>query len=211
MAIKRTETEKDEIHRLTVAEINRQVRGLSTKRREAVEELIVLEKRPQGSPAPKPLDDHGRAVRERAISLLNGHAATVLKFPAETARENELRVEIDAIDIAVTALQKSATATRAADAVAWTEEHRNEWTALVREVLLAAVRVHALGQRAEAMLRSSPESLGIDLPLTNWFNRGALAIFERWDFENPLAEPINEAIADAIITEHDVRKSKNVQ
>lgn len=206
-------TEHTDFHALTLAEINRQVRAFGDKRRRAVAELISLEKaREGGHPAAKPLDDHGKAVRERAITMLNGHAASVLKFAPVMARENELRVEIDAIDVVTAALQKSETAARAAEAAKWTEEHKAEWITLVREFMLSAIRTQALAEKVNNFIDSAPDrGWGCDLPFLNSMPQGALSIFSQWDSPgDALREPRTAALAQKILTSSDIRKASNV-
>lgn len=197
-----------EMRDLTVQEINRQVRELNSKRQVATENLAAMYKaRLAGQPEERPIDDHTKVVRARAIQMLNGHAASVLQFPHTPTREQELRIEVDAIDLVIKALGHKEIVARAAEAAQWTIDHRAEWVALCREIILTAIRIQSLSERAAAMLAAAPE--GHDLPATAWFGNG-LTVFRNWDFENPLQEPVAAAIKANIITMSDARKTHNV-
>src|ERR1700688_2632006 len=92
---------ESEIHALTVAEVSRQIGMYSQKRRAVSAELAAIFSAQQlaGRPTDQPLTDHVKSVRERAKTLLNGHAAALLTLPPATTREQELRVEVDALDL----------------------------------------------------------------------------------------------------------------
>ena len=78
---------------------------------------------------------------------------------------------------------------------------------MVREVVITAIRVQALSEKAREMLASAPDGAwGCDLPLINLIY-GGLAIFRDWDAEDPLREVRAAAISKKVITSSDIRKA----
>ena len=196
----------DEIHAATSLEVSRLIAAFTAKHRAATEELVALQKaRKEGAPIDAPLPPNVAEARTLAAKMLNGNAPAF--FEAETrtqSREQQLELERQAIDIAIGALQKDSVKIRAAEAVAWRQEHIREWQTLARDVLLTAMRLEQLEAKARAFRRSAPKSIA--LPLAPYIGNENDSIYDTsglWgsDF---LSRPRIEALALGIISERDI-------
>jgi hypothetical protein len=154
-------TTKNEIHALTAAEIDRQIRVHSERR----QQIVAERERPCFSSALKNgttndeaqiVDADERAAREHAKNLLNGAAPANLALPAELSRDKMLYREQRGIDIALKILTNQKLVARAADAVKWAEAHAKRWSALCRELTLTAVKLAALEDSARELLVTTP-------------------------------------------------------
>src|ERR1700693_4176181 len=136
-------------HQLTVREIER-LTGQYNSRRHAVTEQLALiyGAREVGTPAPEPLTERAVAARELALSWLNGHAPPSMKATLPFPQEEQLNVELAAIDLVLATLSQRENIVRAAEAEQYAHQHRAEWTAIVRDALLGASMMRAAEARA---------------------------------------------------------------
>jgi hypothetical protein len=201
-------TTTDDVHQLTAAEVRRQAAIYGEKRRAVIGELADIHAaRLKGAPEPVRLSDHTKHARARAVEMLNGHAASFLKLPEPVDREAALLVERDAIDIILKALQGHEATARAADAVAWVQGHKAEWTVLCRDIVVTAVRLAALEGRAREMLHQLPD-WAPGLPMGAVIGSGQ-SIYEG-DTEDPTREARRAAVEQGVVTASEIRKAQNV-
>ena len=96
-------TPKESAHELTIEGITRLVAGYTADRREAVAELIVIERSRQASSRDQPAEptDFDQRVRNEALRRINGYAlpSDIPQTPA--GREAELKVTISALDMVI--------------------------------------------------------------------------------------------------------------
>jgi hypothetical protein len=198
---------ESEIHVLTVAEIDRQVRLHSERRRQIVNEragLYAHALKNNGSGAEAPIDADEYAAREIAKSLLNGSAPPSLLLPPEITRDKLLYREERAIDIILKIFGDKALVARAVEAVEWAEAHRDEWRHLAREITLNAVRLDALECRAKQLLEGCSDPSAVRLPMILIVNSRAIS-------EIPLNDLKAAALAEGIVTAAEIRKFENVE
>jgi hypothetical protein len=195
----------DELHELTMREIDHQVRRLTERQQQIVAERAALYNKTQTGATVAAIDEDERAARMLAKQLLNGSAPAVLpamlSLPPEVGRDRELLREQRGIEIALTILADKNLAARAVEAVAWGEAHAEEWRATWRELLLAAARLDAFEHRARALLALCPDAAAIRFPMMNFL--GALPIGEI-----PHDELMAAAVASGIVTEGEIRKAQ---
>lgn len=190
-------------HELTVAMIGELVRDYTKQRRAAVDELIQIEKgRHEGQRETPPPTDVEQAVRNRALSLINGFGNADDFLPPAASRAQQLQIEIDALDMVCGSLRARETRQRGVEAAQWLQDHGDEWRRLVRDILLTAVRLQMLEAKAAAM------KLGqIALPLDQHVGtRSVLNV--NWSHE-PLSRPLHDARAAGIITDAEVEAVSN--
>src|SRR5439155_14282924 len=105
---------------LTCAEIDRQVRLHSERRRQIINERAAMyaSALKNGTSGETPVvDADERAAREHAKGLLNGAAPESLSLPPEITRDRMLLREQRGIEIALKILTDKSLVSRAADAV----------------------------------------------------------------------------------------------
>ena len=148
---------KNQIHALTVSEINRQVAIHSARRRQIVEQRasIYAAAQKNGSASDAPIiDADEKAAREHAKKLLNGAApASLSALESGVTLDKFLYREKRGIDIALKILDDQELVAKAVEAVEWGEAHSAEWRQLAREITLTAVRLDALDARRAATAR----------------------------------------------------------
>src|SRR4051812_47917275 len=141
----------DEIHALTVAEIGRLTGEYTRRRRAATEERAALyAAREAGAPEPDPLTEHDAAVREKALQMLNGYAPSSMRLLPPIPRDEELIIEVAAIDIVLGALSQQELTARATAAAAWIIAYGDAWRQLCRDIILTATRLQAPEARPQA-------------------------------------------------------------
>jgi hypothetical protein len=197
-------TNTQEIHTLTTAEIARQVAIHTARRRQIVNERAAMfanALKNGGSTESPVVDSDERAAREHAKALLNGAAPPSLSLPPEITRDKALFREQRGIDIALRILADESLAARAADAVAWSETHSDQWGALCREIALAAIRLQALENRARELIGQCPDIFAVRLPMTNLIGGRTVA-------EIPVSDLTDAAISEGVITLAEIRKAQ---
>jgi hypothetical protein len=197
---------RDEIDHLTVAEVRRQAAVFSEKRRAVIAELATIQTtRQKGAPPALLLSDHEKQAHSRAVQLLNGHAG-ILKLPEAGDREAELMVEADALDLVLRGLRDQEAIARAADAVRWVEANKGKWAALCRDIVLTAVKLQALEQRARDMIAELPD-WAPGLALGGLI--GGRSIYDG-STEDPTREARDAALAQGVVSDAEIRKAQNV-
>src|SRR5258706_7091999 len=200
MAIKNT----SDIHALTTAEIGRQVRMHSERRKQIVNERAAMYAgalKNGGSVETPIVDDDERAARSHAKRLLNGAAPESLSLPPEITRDRMLLREQRGIEIALKILGDKDLVARAADAVAWAEANGDRWRALCREITLTAIKLEALEQGARDLIGQCVDPFAVRLPMANVIGGRAIS-------EMPVSELSETALAQGIITASDIKKAE---
>jgi hypothetical protein len=198
---KHTDTE---IYDMAVAEVLRRRAGLSLERDAAKDEAAAIcAGRKDGHPAPLPLPPNTHAAYELAKAMLDGHAPASFTVPPLVSREDDLLIKIAAFDLALHVLSDDLIAAEAAAAVAYAQNHTDEWRALAREIILTAMRLEVLESRARDLLR--PCGAGtVRMDAEPTIGRGILGI--GWD-RDPLREARADALATGIISKREIEKA----
>ena len=173
---------KNQIHALTVSEINRQVAIHSARRRQIVEQRasIYAAAQKNGSASDAPIiDADEKAAREHAKTLLNGAApASLSALESGVTLDKFLYREMRGIDIALKILDDQELVAKAVEAVEWGEaQHGAEWRQLARDITLTAVRLDALDRGARQLLAGCPDLLAVQLPMTVIVNSRSISRF----------------------------------
>jgi len=150
----------------------------------------------------QPLDEDERAARDHAQRLIGGAAPGTLSLslPPMISKERELQRERRGIDIVLKTLDDKELIVRAGAAVAWAEEHGEEWRRLCHDVTLTEIRKAALDQRVEALLRQVDVEFQVPLPMCEFMGRGAT-----------VGDLTAAAIAAGIVSKSEVREAENVE
>jgi hypothetical protein len=206
MATKHTTTTSS-LHELARAEIARQVAALTERRDEITKERARLyAAMRKGGIAPAPLDNNELAARHVAKRLLNGSA------PDGLAPDNNSTITLDqqlsneqrGIDIALKILSDKALEARAVEAVQWAEANRGKWRDLCREIVMAAIRLDALGEAVRELIDSCPDVSAVtaaSMPMG--------ALIERRHLSDMLINELtNEALSAGIVSQSDIKKAR---
>lgn len=196
-----------EIHKLTTAEIARQVRTHTERRQQILDErhAICVHALKTGATSDAPIvDADERAAREHAKRLLNGSAPESLSLPPEITRDKILYREQRGIDIALKILTDKGLVARAADAVSWAEANNEKWRALCREIVLTAIKLEALEHSASELLGQCSDIFSVRLPMANVVGGRPIS-------ETPIKELTETALAQGVVTSSEIRKAKNVE
>jgi hypothetical protein len=200
-------TKNDQIHALTAAEIDRQIRIHSERRRQIVAERAamfsnVLKNGTTNDETPV-VDADERAAREHAKNLLNGSAPASLALPAEITRDKMLYREQRGIDITLKVLTDQELLARAAEAVAWAEAHADQWRALCREITLTAIKLAALEHSARELIGQCGDAFSVCLPMANLIGGRPIS-------EMPITDLTEAALKQSVVTSAEIRKAQNV-
>jgi hypothetical protein len=201
MAMKNTE-----IHELTTAEIARQTAPLNARYQEIVSERAANYRsalKNGGGGATPIIDPDERAAREHAKTLLNGSSPGSLLLPPEITRDRALLREQRGIEIALKIFASKDLVARAAEAVQWAEEHGDEWKALCRDIVLAAVKLDEMENRARHLLEQCVDVSAVRLPMANVI--GGRSLCETRSISD-LAET---ALAAGLVTSSEIKKAKS--
>jgi len=169
-----------ELQELTAQQISEMTARLKNRRAEITKQLADSFRRGKTTETEVVLSENSREARAVARNLLRG-AST--KLPLETAaraREAELMIERDGIDIALRVLQKDELRNGAVAAVQWTEANLEQWKQLWRRALIARAQAQAAEQALLAM-RTKAGSLGAELPLAVHVTRGFIVADNLFD------------------------------
>ena len=200
MPTKDTET----IHALTRAEIGRQIKIHAARRAAIIEERAALygQHGPAMGASPA-IDDDERASREHARGLLNGNAPKSLLAPPALTRDRVLAREQRALELVLKILSSDEVEARAAEAVRWSEENADRWRILCREIILVAIRLHALECSARELLDQCVDLHAVRLPLANVIGGRPIS-------ETSLGEIAERALHEGVITSAEKRKAEHV-
>jgi hypothetical protein len=198
----------NQIHELTVAQIATLSSEYRQRRNVATEELAAIFAAQQGGQAEvERIDDDTKAVRERALELLNGHAPASMKLYRSGSRDRELRIEVGAIDEVLSALSGKELAARAAEAAEWVERHGAEWRALCRDLVLTATRLQALEQRAQAWRATLGGNVPATLALAEFI--GARSVLGIPWANDPLSRVRTAAIDARVVSRSEIKEAQN--
>jgi hypothetical protein len=153
--------------------------------------------------------ERAEAVRNRALSLMNGHSPDGIRLPPATPRRQQIEVEIEALDLVLDALSKKELVARAAEAAAFALQHGEEWAALCRDTLLTATRLGALEARAQAWRQNLGGAVPATLPLAAFIGTGRSILGVPWGAD-PLSRPRAAALEAKIITAKEIKGAADV-
>jgi hypothetical protein len=198
-------TKQTSLHELARAEIARQVAALTARRDEITRERGRLyAAMRKGGIAPAPLDNNEMAARHVAKRLLNGSAPEGLVPPDNSSTitlDQQLSNEQRGIDIALKVLSDKDIEARAVEAVQWSEVNRTKWRELCRDVVLAAIRLDALGETVREFLATCPDLYAVNMPMG--------AVVERQHLSDMLInEMVSEGLSTGVVTAADIKKAK---
>jgi hypothetical protein len=193
-----------EIRELTRAEISSRLTALAAHDVEITNELASRYKNAMKHGGAIPIiDSDEHAAREYARSLLNGAAPESLSLMPEPNRDKILYREKRGIEIATKILSNKDLVARAAEAVAWAEEHSAEWRTLCHDIVLTAARLAALEECSRRLLSQCIDIHSVRLPLANKIGGRAIS-------ETPIGDLTEIAMVAGVVTSAEVRKAKNV-
>jgi hypothetical protein len=188
----------------TTTELRRQIATLDARRAVITTELaaIYAESVKQGASARAPvlLDEDEKAARSHALSLLSGIDTAKFSLPPEISRERELFRERRGIDLALKILTDKLDEATEAATVRWWKTAEPKWRELVRQAVLAKVRLHALDRRAEAMFE------GIDLLAVPRMQMGH---FIGTVSPTPLHEITAAALEAGVVSRAEIKEAEN--
>ena len=189
-------------HPVTVAEFRQTRRELSEHQRALQDEGAAnYRAMTTGSPPSRPLSDHDRRVAGHIQHLLNGKTPPGLLVPA-VSRDEQIRAELDAIAYVDRHLGRQEELALQSEAERYALEHAAEWRALCREIVLAAVRLAALEQRARDLLE--PIHWPVTLAMGATIGSG-LSLLGDGD---PLFEMRTDALKQGIVNHSELKKAE---
>ena len=194
---------RNEIHAITTAEIRRQIEVHRARRAQIIEERAALFGAAGKFTSPAVINEDEKASREHARALLNGHAPKSLSMPPAISRDRILLREERALDLVLKILGDESIAARATEAVAWAEEHGDEWRAVCCQIILTALRLDALECRARNLLEQCVDLHAVKLPLANVIGGRPIS-------ETSLSELAERALGAGIITSSAKGKAEHV-
>jgi hypothetical protein len=191
-----------EIHAQTAEEITRQLRIHSDRRAQIVNERARIYGSALKGGATPELDPDERASRAHALHLLNGNAPDSLSLPPEISRDRALLREQRGLDLVIRVLSSKQCLAVASEAVIWSENHRDEWCELARDIVLSAIKLDALERRACQLLAQCSDVTAVRLPLVN--------VIGGWPpvSEIPIGDLVERALAEKVITPAERRKAE---
>jgi hypothetical protein len=196
-------------HPTTVAEIRQARRELFVRQRALQEEGAASFKAMQaGAPPSRPLSDHERRVTAHIQLLMNGSTPAHLLVPP-VSRDDQIRAELDAIAYVDRDLGRREEDAQEREAQQWVIDHDAQWRGLCREIVLAAVKLASLEERAREMLeptQSSPPGSIRGLAMGASVGSG-LSILGIGD---PLVDLRTAALKEGIVTNSEIKKAQNV-
>jgi hypothetical protein len=179
----------ERVHELAVAEIGRLTGEYNRLRRERTEELAALSSAAEaGQPEERPRTDRAEEGRGRALEMLNGYAPSSMKRAPPNSRKAELEIDVEAIDIVLSALAQKELVATAAESAAFALEHGAEWEALCRDILLTFTRAQALEKRAVEFRQKLGPAVPATLPMAQFIGTGRSIVGIVWGAD-PLSRP----------------------
>jgi hypothetical protein len=191
-------------HPQTVAELRQAQAALSARRVALQTEGAAEYAAMKGGSAPsRALSDHERRVGDHIKLLMNGSTPQHLLVPT-VSREEQRRAEMDAIDYVQRNLSRRMDELSLRDAEQWVVDNATGWRALCREIVLAAVRLEALEQRARDFLEPIRGQHVGGLAMTT-----TIARFSLLGIGDPLEELRANALKDGVVNASEIRKAEN--
>jgi hypothetical protein len=197
-----------DVHTLTLAEIGRLSAATRADRDAVVGKLAALHESRASRMPEVPLSDRDTDVRRLATQRLNEFSPSAWAMPASMPLEQQLHIELDAIDLVLSALSAKELTALAAATYEWEQEHGAAWNDLCAQILLAATRLQALEAKA-IKVRESIGAIPATLPLTSFIGNGRSIVGAPWQ-NDPISRARNEALEKRIISRKDIEDAKNV-
>jgi hypothetical protein len=186
-------------HPTTVAEIRQTRRALFERERALREEGAAAYRATQaGSPPSRPMSDHQLRVAGHIQHLMNGATPPSVLVPA-VSRDQQISAEIAAIAYVDRNLGQQEETLLERDAAQYALEIDGAWRALCREIVLAAVKLASLEQRARDMLE--PIQWPVTLAMGSTIGSGLSLLGD--------GDPLREMRADAL--KHGIVKNSDIQ
>ena len=126
-----------------------------------------------------------------------------LLAPPALTRDRVLAREQRALELVLKILSSDEVEARAAEAVRWSEENADRWRILCREIILVAIRLHALECSARELLDQCVDLHAVRLPLANVIGGRPIS-------ETSLGEIAERALHEGVITSAEKRKAEHV-
>jgi hypothetical protein len=189
-------------HPKTAAEIRQALRLLADRDRVLTSEGADIYRAMQkGDPLPQPLSDHQRRVTGHIQSMMNGSTPAHLLAPA-VSRDDQIRAERDAIAFVSRELCRKAEQATHDEAELWVVENDKLWRALCREIVLAAIKLATLEERARKMIMPI-EGAFVRMPMGATIGSGLSLL----GIGDPLREMRETALNEKIVTQAEIRKA----
>jgi hypothetical protein len=148
--------ETDAHHQLSTADIRQKRLELTEHQRALQSEGAALYLARKGGPPPSmPLTDHDRRVSAHIRRFLNGSTPSQVLVP-DVSRDEEIAAELAAIRFVDAELGRQYENALAREAEEWVRKNKTQWRELCREIVLTAVKLAGLEQRAREMLEPMP-------------------------------------------------------
>jgi hypothetical protein len=191
-------------HPTTVAEINRALRSLTERERVLTDEGAANWRAMQaGTALSRPVSDHERRVTGHIESMMNGSTPQHLLVPA-ISRDDQIRAERDAIAYVSKHLSRELEHARSREAEQWVSDKDKPWRALCREIVLTAVKLAGLEERARKMLEPI-EGVWVSMPMGATIGSGLSLL----GIGDPLQEMKTDALKHGVVTNAEIRKAQN--
>jgi hypothetical protein len=191
-------------HPTTVVEIRRTRAALAAQDRALMEEGAADYKAEKaGSPPSRPLNDHERLVNAHIHLLMNGSTPPHLLVPP-VSRDAQRRAQRDAIAYVDRQLGRQEEDALEREAQQWAIDHDAQWRALCREIVLAAVKLAALEERARDTLKPIDGCWVRGLAMGSTIGSGLSLL----GIGDPLLDLRTDALAEGIITASDIKKAE---
>jgi hypothetical protein len=203
--IKQQPITPDAGHPSTVAEIRDVEREIAALDLQLLEEARKLyEDMRKGSAPALPVSEHDRSVGRHLRKYMNG-ATPARPLETNVSRDAEIRAHRDALQIYLRELARRKELASYAEAEKWVADNAHEWSALCREIVLAAERLAALEESARRFLEPI-EGINIKIAMGSTIASG-LSLLGTGD---PLKEMREAALKDNIVTEVEIRRAQKL-
>jgi hypothetical protein len=193
-------------HPSTAAEITRVLRNIADRdvalTSEARQDWLAQQ---AGTARSRPLSDHERRVTGHIQLLMNGSTPQHLLVPA-VSREEQIRAERDAIAFVSKHRSQQLELARSREAEQWVSDHDKPWRALCREIVLTAVRLASLEERARKMIEPI-EGIWVTMPMGATIGSGLSLL----GIGDPLMDMRTAALKENIVTNTEIKKAQNVE
>jgi hypothetical protein len=160
----------------TSSEIRAEASALMGQRKTAAAKIAAIQaaRLKNQIPAPPQLDDKARA-RIARLAELKGQA------PPQFTANDEEQLEVEAIDEWSSILTRRAADAEAAESAVWAEENAGLWRELVRQALLAALRLRAAQHRIAGLLSKVLPGTASSWIMTEFVTGDAAHLIDRLD------------------------------
>ena len=157
------------------------------------------------SPPSLPMDNRERAIQAHIHQLMNGHSPPELLLPPAPSREEEIGIQRTAIRRVLGAIKTRMEDASEREAETWVKEHAGQWRELCRELVLAAVKLHSLEEKARRVLDEGLRGHWVGgLAMTQHVGGG----YSLLGIGNPLMEMKKDAVREGVVSDADIRKAE---